>query len=174
MAGIILITSVSSILLLILIQPVDLRASKAEELIFAIDYSFFTLYLYPNRNNKGKKLKKGGKRKRQSLPKARRIYKSVRFLLSKSEITINDVNLTLNESNPARLATHSECLILFLHLILGKLSTMCKDIRYRNVYILTNDAPLFDITLNFRLYNLLLAMLIYLLSKKKVRRKFNV
>ncbi len=120
-----------TIILVTLLQNVRVRFFIGEDTVIDFDFLLFKLILYPKHNRKRKKRNKSfGKSLVKGIRKAAAFKRALDYLLMRSTLTVERVDISLSSESPARAAlltqnisTLFNIVLTYLHIKLGTLNT---------------------------------------------------
>ncbi len=179
MANLILPVILLSIFVLIAFISVDVRFTYHGELIIRIDLLLITVILYPARNKKAKRKKNIGflERLNNGFIKANATKAALDFLLKKSTLTVNSINIPLETDDPARFAIYSQHGTTLILMLMSYLSLKSEafssedDVFFTSSVNSVSSLPAFDVTLKTSLYVLFSTFTVYKLKSKKRKRR---
>ncbi len=167
----IIFVTVTLIILFILTQKIDFIITKGEVLTFTIDLTLFSLVLTEERQKKEKK-----KKQRSLKPPLGAIYKSARYLLSRSSVVVRHMRLATTELLAERRITLPLFIALTSALAVIK-STAGSFVYADNRYLIsdvgdsTPDIPYLDLVISFSPLSLIISAFIFLYYLVKPRLK---
>ncbi len=176
MAETVIISSVTAIFLLILIQKISIRFLFRDKLSAEIDYSFFTVVL----KDDGKK-RAPLKIKPKLFPKIKRVLE---FLLRNSTLTVSEIKIKSGDREPKSFILRYKNLFSLFAAITVYLSKKTKKLSLNDssIEVFSDNGSerrhSFDISIEARLYVILKAaamfLLIILKNKRIIKRGQNV
>jgi len=170
MAEIIIITSVSLIFLLILIQKLSIRFLYKNDFSAELDYSFLRIIL----TDVGKNKKLGKISPKLFLP----IKRALEFLLSKSELKITEIRLKTKENDPSKFGVRYRNIFSLFSAAAVYLSKTAKKLSLSDNSIIILSDPeeeskyTIDITIITPLYIFALTAAKFLIISLKNKKKF--
>lgn len=179
MANLILLAIILTIFCLIAFLAVSIRFIYDEELIIHIDLLFLSVILYPARNKKPKKKNTVGfiERLKIGFRRAEATKSAIDFLLKKSTVSVNSINVPLNTEDPSKLAVYSQHGTTLILMLMSYLSLKAEAFTSENDAFFTSDTnalsnvPAFDITIRTALHVLFSTLIIYNIKKRKRRQE---
>lgn len=179
MANLILAIIILAIFLLIIAETVIVRVTYTDEVIINIDFLLSQIILYPSRNRRKSRrqhttlLKKFKKR----IIVAGATKRAVDFFLKNSILTVHEINIPIDTTDPAKFVLLSQNASTLILMILTYLSLKSETLTSEdNTFISNNtntlyDIPALDVTLKTGLYTVIVSALLFYVESKKIRRK---
>ena len=156
-------------LLFILTRRIDVKVHKAEELTVKVNFNIFALLFSED------KIKKISiKSMSRFLKNARHIYKPIRYIISKSDITFLRYEYLLDETalHPVLKDTYAFASNQFLLLYLSSNAKSFRITERKNRVQDINNNTIFDINIHFSLSHLIISalLLLYYIVKNNLKR----
>ena len=160
-----------SVIVIIFIQILTLRIVKSEHSTkIIIDYSFLSLVLTCDKDEKRKKRKNGRKKlgKKDFLLAVRRPFL---LTLAFSRLTLNKLTFPTSDANPAKRAIIAGSIFATVAPLLTFFDK--SDIPFDISFPQGTEAPTFDLTLECRLYNAVYVAVIFFFEivKRRLKKK---
>lgn len=184
MANLFLALILISIAILIAGASADVRFVYTDSPRVSIDFLFFTLLFYTDRERTrthGVKRKAGFfERIKSGIRKTKARGAALDFLLRNSRVTVHSINIPIKEKEPSELVIKSAnlsslILIIFTYLSLKAEKMALEDDDFLlTSYSMPKDEPTLDFTLRTTVYIILSALVIYLLKIRERSVKKNV
>ncbi len=166
--NIVIMTSLSLILLVLICQRIDIRVSKSSMTKIKINFIFFALTVDDSESQK-LSLKKRIKLIR-NIPF---IYSAVKYLISKSEITVHSQNYT-SSVNVTRSMLPNIMYRISVPTAIAIVSKFARKVKFddEDVQVDPSDGLIFDLSVHFRLYRVFISLIIFLyyMIRAKFRR----
>lgn len=168
------------IIVFIVIQTVTVRITYTREAIINIDFTLFSLILYPSRKKEKINAKREHSYKNKitnNFIKAAAIKKGLEYLFRRAQITVHDINIPTQSNDPAKFAVRSQNISSVILIILTYLSIKTDAIISEDnsfVYLKNSELeerPLIDLTVISTFFNTMLAFLITFFEIKKRKRR---
>lgn len=166
-----------TILIITAIQIITVRFTRDEEIIIGVDAIFFKLIFYPSRKSGRKKRSVIGFKSKfkKTLSVAAATSKAMNFLLSRSNLTIHNIDVVLRTDDPANYAVKSQniysAIILFLTYLNLKMATISTE---DDIFLKREKdfsaLPTLDFTISTSIWVLLFALAKYYLKAQEVKR----
>jgi hypothetical protein len=135
----------------------------------------FQFLLYPSRKHQGAKKRRSGliQRFKNKIVYAGAMKKAFDFFLGHSLITVHEINLPINASDPAKFALLSQNASTLILMLLTYLSLKTETLNSEDYSFVTNElnTTTFDITLKTGLYTIIISALLFYIERKKIKRK---
>ena len=175
MANLILAIIILSIFLLLIAETVTVRLTHNGETVIKFDFILFQFLLYPSRKHTKPKKRRSGLLQsfKKKLANAGAMKKAFDFFLGHSLITVHEINLPINTSDPAKFALLSQNASTLILMLLTYLSLKTETLNSEDYSFVTNElnTTTLDVTLKTGLYTIIISALLFYIERKKIKRK---
>lgn len=179
MANLLFLLLLILITVLIIIESVTIRLVYTKELVIEFDFLIFTLIFFPASKKSPKRKKRTGfsKRIKRKFIKAAAFKKAIEYLLRFSELKIEEIDVQLNNNDPAEFVLRANNLssvifVIITYLSLKTESIITEDSLFVSRYNEGQDSKThLDVTLKSRLFHIIPALFIFLTEIKQKKGK---
>ena len=177
MANLLFFLLIITISILIILMSVSVRFVYIDKPILRFDFLFFNLTLFPSYRKKNKRKKKINaiKSTKRRFTQAFSLKKSLDYLLKRSDVKIEKIDLILTNTDPAGFILREKNISTVIFILLAYLSLKSGNfITEGTCFTAYEDSKAkasIDITLTSTLFHILVAILIFSHKNAKKKRK---
>ncbi len=177
MVNLLLLLLLIAISILIILMSVSVRFIYFNEPIIRFDFLLFSILFFPSSN---KQIKKESKRNiskatKNKFARAASIKKALDYLLKRSIVKIEKIDLMLADTDPASFVLQEKNISALIFILITYLSLKTGNLITEDTHFISygeNDAKThIDITLSSTLFHILIAIFIFSKENAKKKRK---
>ena len=175
MPNLLLFLLLITVSILIIIASVSVRFVYYNELIIKFNFLLFSIILYPNRRIKKRKRTNNQKKAKRRSLRISSFKKGFDYLLKRSTVRIDRIDLKLVEPDPARFVLQEKNISTLIYIFLTYLSIKANSILTEDTHFISYRQDCsnthIDITLTSTLFHVATALFMFLKPNSEKKRK---